>query len=64
MPKALYAAETTLIKCMTEILVIQKQERKILRKIDGAVYRDSILLRDLLRRFMKTHQQRLNSIQI
>ena len=45
LPEALYAAETTVIKGMTKIHDIEKQERKILRKIYGAVLRDGIWIK-------------------
>ena len=38
--EALYAAETTVLKGMSKIHEIEKQERKILRKIFGAVLKD------------------------
>ncbi|KAJ8870715.1 hypothetical protein PR048_029740 [Dryococelus australis] len=45
LPEALYAAETTVIWGMTKIHDIEKQERKILRKIHGAVLRDGTWIR-------------------
>lgn len=45
LPEALYAAETTVIKGMTRTQDLEKQERKILRKIHGAVLRDGIWIK-------------------
>lgn len=45
LPEALYAAETTVIRGMTKIHDIEKQERKILRKIYGAVQKDGIWIK-------------------
>lgn len=42
LPEALYAAETTIIQGKTKTKDIEKQERKILRKIFGAINKDGI----------------------
>lgn len=45
LPEALYAAETTRVLGRTQIKQIEAIERKILRKIFGATYRDGIWIR-------------------
>jgi len=45
LPEALYAAETTVIRGRTKIRDIEKQERKILRKIHGAVIRNGVWIK-------------------
>lgn len=45
LPEALYASETTVIKGRTKIKEIEKQERKILRKIYGPVQKEGIWIK-------------------
>lgn len=45
LPEALYAVETTLLRGRTKIKEIQKQERKILRKIYGPINKNGIWMK-------------------
>lgn len=53
LPEALYAAETTVIHGHTKIREIEKQERKILRKIYGPVFREGIWIKRPTREIYK-----------